>query len=187
MLFNSSVMKNRESKVSRVYGPRVVNGILFVLFATFMVGDCWSQQISAKPTGDEIQTDSISLSGNSNGIAFSFLNDGNTNSHNEFQFVFGNGIVATLDSDVAGLFAQRLGCLYGKRGTNKVGERYPKPKSKDDVLVATFDEGFIGANGKIYKSEKEYNYDPNTNIWISLDEFGKYPPHLGGMNKLVLK
>jgi hypothetical protein len=108
-------------------------------------------------------------------------------SHNEFQFVFGNGIVATLDSDVAGLFAQRLGCLYGKRGTNKVGERYPKPKSKDAVLVATFDEGFIGANGKIYKSEKEYNYDPNTNIWISLDDFGKYPPQLGGMNKLVLK
>jgi hypothetical protein len=180
-------MKNQASKVSRVYGPRVVKGILFVLFATCMVGDSWSQQISAKPTGDEIQPDSISLNGNSNGIAFSFLNDGNISSHNEFQFVFGNGIVATLDSDVAGLFAQRLGCSYGKRGTNKVGERYPKPKSKDDVLVATFDEGFIGANGKIYKSEKEYNYDPNTNVWISLDEFGKYPPQLGGMNKLVLK
>ncbi len=187
MLFNSSVMKNRESKVSRVYGPRVVNGILFVLFATFMVRDCWSQQISAKPTGDEIQTDSISLNGNSNGIAFSFLNDGNTSSHDEFQFVFGNGIVATLDSDVAGLFAQRLGYSCAKRGTNNVGERYPKPKSKDDVLVVTYDEGFIGANGNIYRSEKEYNYDPNTNIWISLDEFGKYPPHLGGMNKLVLK
>ena len=180
-------MKNRESKVSRVYGPRVVNGILFVLFATCMVGDCWSQQISAKPTSDEIQPDSISLNGNSNGITFSFLNDGNTSSHNEFQFVFGNGIVATLDSEVAGLFAQRLGCSCGKRGINKVGERYPKPKSEDDVLVATFDEGFIGANRKIYKSEKEYNYDPNTNIWISLDEFGKYPPQLGGMNKLVLK
>jgi hypothetical protein len=180
-------MKNRESKVSRVYGPRVVNGILFVLFATCMVGDCWSQQITAKPTGDEIQPDSISFSGNSNGIAFSFFDGGSTSSYDEFQFLFGNGIVATLDSDVAGLFAQRLGCSYGNRGTNKVGERYPKPKSKDDVVVATFDEGFIGANGKIYKSEKEYNYDPNTNVWISLDEFGRYPPQLGGLNKLVLK
>lgn len=180
-------MKNQVFNSSRVYGPKVLNGILFVLFATCMVGDCWSQQITAKPTGDEIQPDSISFSGNSNGIAFSFFDDGNTSSHDEFQFVFGNGIVATLDSDVAGLFAQRLGCSYGKRGPNKVGERYPKPKSKDDVFVATFDEGFIGANGKIYKSEKEYNYDPNTNIWISLDEFGRYPPQLGGMNKLVLK
>ncbi len=180
-------MKSQGSKVSRVYGPRIIKGILFVLFATCMVGDSWSQQISAKPTGDEIQPDSISLNGNLNGIAFSFLNDGNLSSHNEFQFVFGNGIVATLDSEVAGLFAQRLGCSYGKRGINKVGERYPKPKSKDDVLVATFDEGFIGANGKIYRSEKEYNYDPNTNIWISLDEFGKYPIQLGGLNKLVLK
>jgi hypothetical protein len=180
-------MKNREFKVSRIYRPRVVTNILFVLFATCMVGDCWSQQISSKPTGDEIPTDSISLNGNSNGIASSFLNDDNTSSHDEFQFVFGNGIVATLDSDVAGLFTQTLGCSYGKRGANKVGERYPKPKPKDVVLVATFDEGFIGANGKIYKSEKEYNYDPNSNIWISLDEFGKYPPHLGGMNKLVLK
>jgi len=180
-------MKNQASKVSRVYGPRVVKGVLFVLFATCMVGDCLSQQITAKPTGDEIQNDSMSFNGNSNEIAFPFLDYGNTSSHDEFQFVFGNGIVATLDSDVAGLFAQRLGCSYGKRGTNKVGERYPKPKSKDAFLVATFDEGFIGANGKIYKSEKEYNYDPNINVWISLDEFGKYPPQLGGMNKLVLK
>jgi hypothetical protein len=180
-------MKNQGSKVSRVYGPRVVKGILFILFATCLVGDCWSQQISAKPTSNEIQTDSNSHHGNSSGIVFSFLNDGNTSSHDEFQFVFGNGIVATLDSDVAGLFAQRLGCSYGQRGTNKVGEQYPKPKSKDDVLVVTFDEGFIGANGNIYKSEKEYNYDPNTNIWISLDEFGKYPIQLGGLNKLVLK
>jgi len=180
-------MKNRASKVSRVYGPRVVEGILIVLFATCMVGDCWSQQIADKLTGDEIQPDSISINGNPIGNTFSFLNDGNTSSHNEFQFVFGNGIIATLDCEVAGLFAKRLGCLCGKRGINKVGERYPKPKSKVDVLVATFDEGFIGANGKIYKSEKEYNYDPNTNVWISLDEFGKYPPHLGGMNKLVLK
>jgi len=176
-------MKNQASKVSRVYGPRVVNGILFVLFATCMTGNCWSQQISDKLT----QTDSISLIGNSNGITLSFLDDGNTSSHDEFQFVFGNGVVATLDSDVAGLFAERLGCSYGKRGTNKVGENYPKPKSNDALLVATFDEGFIGANGKIYKSEKEYNYDPNTNIWISLDEFGRYPPQLGGMNKLGLK
>ena len=180
-------MKNQAFYVSRVYGPKVFKGILFVLFATCMVDDCWSQQITAKPTGDEIQPDSISFNENSNGIAFSFLNGGNTSSHDEFQFVFGNGIVATLDSDVAGLFAERLGCSYGKRGTNKVGENYPKPKSKDALLVATFDEGFIGANGKIYKSEKEYNYDPNTNVWISLDEFGRYPPQLGGMNKLVLK
>jgi len=180
-------MKNQVFNSSRVYGPKVINGILFVLFATCMVGDCWSQQITAKPTGDEIQPDSISFSGNSNGIAFSFFDCGSNSSHDEFQFVFGNGIIATLDSDVAGLFAQRLGCSYGKRGTNKVGERYPKPKSKDYVLVATFDEGFIGANGKIYKSEKEYNYDPNTNVWISLDEFGRYPPQLGGMNKMVLK
>ena len=180
-------MKNQVFNSSRVYGPKVFKGILFVLFATCMVGDCWSQQITAKPTGDEIQPDSISFNENSNGIAFSFFDDGSTSSHDEFQFVFGNGIVATLDSDVAGLFAERLGCSYGKRGTNKVGENYPKPKSKDVLLVATFDEGFIGANGKIYKSEKEYNYDPNTNVWISLDEFGRYPPQLGGMNKLVLK
>lgn len=152
-----------------------------------MVGDCWSQQTSSKPRADEIKADSITLNGDSNGIAFSFLDDGNTSSCDEFQFVFGNGIVATLDSDVAGLFAERLGCSYGKRGTNKVGENYPKPKSKDALLVATFDEGFIGANGKIYKSEKEYNYDPNTNVWISLDEFGRYPLSLGGLNKLVLK
>ena len=180
-------MKNQAFYVSRVYGPKVFKGILFVLFATCMVDDCWSQQTTEKPPTDEIQPDSISLIGNSNGITFSFLDDGNTSSQDEFQFVFGNGIVATLDSDVAGLFAERLGCSYGKRGTNKVGENYPKPKSKDVLLVATFDEGFIGANGKIYKSEKEYNYDPNTNVWISLDEFGKYPPQLGGMNKLVLK
>jgi hypothetical protein len=83
-------MKNQASKVSRVYGPRIIKGILFVLFATCMMGDSWSQQISAKPTGDEIQPDSISLNGNLNGIAFSFLNDGNLSSHNEFQFVFGN-------------------------------------------------------------------------------------------------
>ena len=180
-------MKNQAFYVSRVYGPKVFKGILFVLFATCMVNDCWSQQDSSRPRTDEIQPDSISLIGNSNGITFSFLDDGNTSSQDEFQFVFGNGIVATLDSDVAGLFAERLGCSYGKRGTNKVGENYPKPKSKDVLLVATFDEGFIGANGKIYKSEKEYNYDPNTNVWISLDEFGRYPPQLGGMNKLVLK
>ena len=180
-------MKNQAFYVSRVYGPKVLNGILFVLFATCMVGDCWSQQTSSKPRTDEIQLDSISPNGNSNGITCSFLDDGNTSSHDEFQFVFGNGIVATLDSDVAGLFAERLGCSYGKRGRNKVGENYPKPKSKDALLVATFDKGFIGANGKIYKSEMEYNYDPNNNIWISLDEFGRYPPQLGGMNKLVLK
>jgi hypothetical protein len=180
-------MKNQASEISRVCGPKVFKGILFVLFATCIVGNCLSQQMTDKPTGGEIQPDSISLTGNTNEIALSFLNDGNTSSIDEFQFIFGNGIVATLDSDVAGLFSQRLGCLYGKRGTNKVGERYPKPKSKDAVLVATFDEGYIGANGKIYKSEKEYNYDPNTNIWISLDEFGRYPTQLGGMNKLVLK
>lgn len=61
-----------------------------------MVGDCWSQQASSRPRTDEIQPDSISLIGNSNGITFSFLDDGNTSSHDEFQFVFGNGIVATL-------------------------------------------------------------------------------------------
>ena len=180
-------MKNQAFYVSRVYGPKVFKGAISVLLATIMIGDCWSQQASSRPRTDEIQPDSISLIGNSNGITFSFLDDGNTSSQDEFQFVFGNGIVATLDSDVAGLFAERLGCSYGKRGTNKVGENYPKPKSKDVLLVATFDEGFIGANGKIYKSEKEYNYDPNTNVWISLDEFGRYPPQLGGMNKLVLK
>jgi hypothetical protein len=180
-------MKNQVFYVSRVNGPKVNKGILFVLLATIMVGNCWSQQISSKPRADEIKPDAITLNGDSNGIAFSFLDDGNTSSHDEFQFVFGNGIVATLDSDVAGLFAERLGCSYGKRGTNKVGENYPKPKSKDALLVATFDEGFIGANGKIYKSEKEYNYDPNTNVWISLDEFGRYPLSSGGMNKLVLK
>jgi hypothetical protein len=180
-------MKNQAFYVARVYGPKVIKGTISVLLATIMVGDCWGQQASSKPRTVEIQPDSITPNGNSNGITCSFLDDGNTSSHDEFQFVFGNGIVATLDSDVAGLFAERLGCSYGKRGTNKVGEQYPKPKSKDALLVATFDEGFIGANGKIYKSEKEYNYDPNTNVWISLDEFGRYPPQLGGMNKLVLK
>ena len=104
-------MKNQVFNSSRVYRPKVLKGTISVLLATIMIGDCWSQQASSRPRTDEIQPDSISLIGNSNGITFSFLDDGNTSSQDEFQFVFGNGIVATLDSDVAGLFAERLGCF----------------------------------------------------------------------------
>jgi hypothetical protein len=117
----------------------------------------------------------------------SFFDDGNVNSFDDFQFVFGNGIVATQDQDAADKFAQLIGVGFGKRTMNKVGAYYPRPKSKDATFIAAMDEGYIGYNGKIYHSEKDYNQDPTGNVWLTLEEFGKYPPNLGGGYKLVLK
>ncbi|PHX92489.1 MAG: hypothetical protein CK532_02550 [Flavobacteriales bacterium] len=116
-----------------------------------------------------------------------FFDDGNISSFDEFQFIFGNGIVATQDQDAADQFGLKLGVGLGKRGIKKVGEYYPLPIPKDPTFIAPTRHGYIGYNGKIYRTEKEYNQDPSGNVWITLEEFGKYPPNQGGDYKLVLK
>ena len=55
-MFNRSVMKNQASEISRVYRSRVVKGILFVLFATCMVGNCLSQQMTIAFINNESYT-----------------------------------------------------------------------------------------------------------------------------------
>lgn len=116
-----------------------------------------------------------------------FFDNGNISSFDEFQFIFGNGIVATQDQDAADHLGLKLGAGLGKRGIKKVGAYYTLPISKDQAFIATTQYGYIGYNGKIYRTEKEYNQDPSGNVWINLEEFGKYPPNLGGAYKLVLK
>ncbi len=176
-------MKNQSINFRRPFGQLPFN--FFVSFFCFLgnVAVVFSQQsdVADSKPGPILLIDTQSYS------TPSFMNDGNFNSFDDFQFVFGNGIVATQDQDAADKFAQLIGVGFGKRTMNKVGAYYPRPKSKDATFVVSLDYGYIGYNGKIYRSENEYNLDPSGNVWLTLDEFGKYSPNLGGGNKLVLK
>ncbi len=148
--------------------------------------DCNSTSLADTPTADQPFTLSFMFGTGDSGLP-NFFEEGNISSFDEFQFIFGNGIVATQDQDAADQFGLKLGVGLGKRCVKKVGAYYPLPKSDDKTFFATIQYGYIGYNGKIYRTEKEYNSDPSGNVWITLEEFGKYPPNMGGACKLVLK
>ena len=175
-------MKNKSIIFRRPFGQFPFDVIIFSFFLLGNSSLLLSQQENPHKTKNDkvvMDTSAIALP--------SFFDDGNVNSFDDFQFVFGNGIVATQDQDAADKFAQLIGVGFGKRTMNKVGAYYPRPKSKDATFIAAMDDGYIGYNGKIYHSEKDYNQDPTGNVWLTLEEFGKYPPNLGGGYKLVLK
>jgi len=175
-------MKNKSIIFRRPLGQLPID---VILFSFFLLGNS-SLLLSQQENPDKTKNDEVVM--DTSAIALpSFFDDGNVNSFDDFQFVFGNGIVATQDQDAADKFAQLIGVGFGKRTMNKVGAYYPRPKSKDATFVVSLDYGYIGYNGKIYRSEKEYNLDPSGNVWLTLEEFGKYSPNLGGGNKLVLK
>jgi hypothetical protein len=157
----------------------------FILVCFFLLGNS-SLLLSQQANPHKTKNDAVVMDTSAT-VLPSFFDDGNVNSFDDFQFVFGNGIVATQDQDAADKFAQLIGVGFGKRTMNKVGSYYPRPKSKDATFIAAMDDGYIGYNGKINRSEKDYNQDPTGNVWLTLEEFGKYPPNLGGGYKLVLK
>lgn len=175
-------MKNKSIIFRRPLGQLPFD---FILFCFFLLGNS-SLLLSQQENSDETKNDEVAMDTSATALP-SFFEDGNVNSFDDFQFVFGNGIVATQDQDAADKFAQLIGVGFGKRTMNKVGAYYPRPKSKDATFIASVDDGYIGYNGKIYHSQKDYNLDPTGNVWFTLEEFGKYPPNLGGGYKLVLK
>ena len=176
-------MKNKSIIFHKPLGKLLIDLLIFFILCLSNVGELYSQQSTATDlkSGKDSFVDTVSIA------VPSFMDDGNLNSYDDFQFVFGNGIIATQDQDAADKFAQQIGVGFGKRTFNKVGPYYPRPKSKDATFFAVVDLGYIGYNGKIYKSEKDYNLDPNGNVWLTLEEFGQYPPQQGGGYKLVLK
>lgn len=175
-------MKNKSIIFRRPIGQLPFD---FIIFCFFLFGN-FSLLLSQQVNPDDTTNNEVALDPSVMNMP-NFFDDGNVNAYDDFQFVFGNGIVATQDQDAADKFAQLIGVGFGKRTMNKVGAYYPRPKSKDATFIAAMDDGFIGYNGKIYHSEKDYNQDPTGNVWLSLEEFGKYPPNLGGGYKLVLK
>ena len=96
-------MKNQSIIFRRPFGQLPLD---VIIFSFFLLGNS-SLLLSQQENPDKTKNDEVVM--DTSAIALpSFFDDGNVNSFDDFQFVFGNGIVATQDQDAADKFAQLI-------------------------------------------------------------------------------
>jgi len=102
-----------------------------------------------------------------------------------YLFHFGNGILATYDTECAKQIGVKVGKPFPARGINKVGDYYAAMNMVDIAKVKNGEllRGFLGSNDKLYMNADAYEYNPGKPM-LDPKNFGNYSIEEGGQPKV---